>query len=172
VVRRMILLFVPFLLLLALSSVAVADDTTTVSVKQDPTLGAILVDPKGMTIYWFMKDTAGTSTCYGGCAAAWPPLLATGALSLPAGTPGVLGTSPRTDGTSQVTYNGQPVYYYAKDTKPGDTTGQNVGKVWFVIAPKDMAAKLPASGGTPIEFVLIGGVALLGAGLRLRKRVS
>ena len=93
-------------------------------------------------------------------------------MSLPAGTPGVLGTSPRTDGTSQVTYNGQPVYYFAKDKAPGDTMGQGIGKVWFVIAPKDNAAKLPATGGTPLELVLIGGIALLGAGLRLRKRLS
>lgn len=169
-VRRIILLVVPFLLLLALSSVAAADDATTVSVKQDPALGAILVDPKGMTVYWFAKDTAGTSTCYGGCATAWPPLLVTGAASLPAGTPGVIGTTARTDGTTQVTYNGQPVYYFAKDKAPGDTLGQNVGTVWFVIAPKAQAAKLPATGGTPFEAVLLGGMALLGAGLGLRRK--
>src|SRR6476620_6289647 len=131
----MILLVVPFLLVLVLSSVAAAADTT-VMVTQDAKLGPILTDPKGMTLYLFTKDTPGVSACYGGCATAWPPLIASGDLSLPAGTPGTLGTITRTDGAKQVTYNGAPLYYYATDKAAGDTTGQNVGKVWFVVAPK------------------------------------
>jgi predicted lipoprotein with Yx(FWY)xxD motif len=170
VVRRMFLLVVPFLLVLALSSVAAAADTT-VMVAQDAKLGPILTDPKGMTVYLFTKDTpgSGTSACYGGCATAWPPLLATGDLSLPAGTPGTLATITRTDGAKQVTYNGAPLYYYATDKVAGDTTGQNVGKVWFVVTPKDLTAKLPATGGIPIALVVTGGVALLAAGQRLRR---
>jgi predicted lipoprotein with Yx(FWY)xxD motif len=107
-----------------------------VNVGQNSSLGSFLVDSKGMTLYLYTKDTPNTSTCYGGCAAAWPPLLTTGA---PAGGTGVtasmLGTMKRTDGTTQVTYNGWPLYYYVSDKAAGDTTGENVQGVWFVITP-------------------------------------
>jgi predicted lipoprotein with Yx(FWY)xxD motif len=107
-----------------------------VNVGKNDALGSFLVDSKGMTLYIFTKDTPNTSTCYGKCEANWPPLLSTGA---PVGGDGVdaskLGTTQRTDGSMQVTYNGWPLYYYAKDAKPGDTTGQTVGDVWFVISP-------------------------------------
>jgi predicted lipoprotein with Yx(FWY)xxD motif len=107
-----------------------------VNVGQNSTLGSFLVDSKGMTLYLFTKDKPNTSNCYGGCATAWPPLLTTGA---PTGGTGVtasmLGTTTRTDGTIQVTYNGWPLYYWAKDKVAGDTTGENVQGVWFVITP-------------------------------------
>ncbi len=88
-----------------------------------------------MTLYLFTKDTPNTSVCYDKCATAWPPLLTTGA---PAGGEGVdasmLGTTTRTDGSVQVTYNGWPLYYYVKDKAASDVTGQNVGDVWFVVS--------------------------------------
>ena len=89
-----------------------------------------------MSLYLYTKDTAGSgaSTCYGSCATAWPPLLTTGK---PVAGSGVdmskFGTLTRTDGTTQVTYNGWPLYYYSKDMAPGDTLGQGVGSVWYVI---------------------------------------
>ena len=108
----------------------------SVDLSKNATLGSFLVDAKGMTLYIFTKDTPSTSTCYDKCAAAWPALLTTGA---PVAGTGVdasrLGTTKRTDGAIQVTYNGWPLYYFAKDAKPGDTAGQNVGSVWFVISP-------------------------------------
>ena len=89
-----------------------------------------------MTLYLFTKDTPNTTVCYEKCAVAWPPLLTTGD---PVAGEGVdaalLGTTARTDGTVQVTYNGWPLYYYEKDKAPGDVVGQNVGDVWFVISP-------------------------------------
>jgi predicted lipoprotein with Yx(FWY)xxD motif len=101
----------------------------------NPTLGKILTDGKGMTLYLFTKDTPGVSNCADKCATAWPPLLVPQGVSATAGDgfTGTLGTIQRADGTIQVTVNNMPVYYYAKDTKAGDTTGQKVGGVWFVL---------------------------------------
>ncbi len=107
-----------------------------VDIGQNDTLGSFLVDDKNMTLYLFTKDTPNTSNCYDKCATAWPPLLTTGD---PVAGDGVdaskLGTTTRTDGAVQVTYNGWPLYYYEKDKAPGDVTGQDVGSVWFVISP-------------------------------------
>lgn len=113
-----------------------ADDSmvSVLSVYDHPTLGKILADSRGMTLYLFTKDTDGTSVCYDQCAVAWPPLITPGAPTGAAGVPaGKLGTTTRTDGKTQVTYDGQPLYYYFTDEKPGDATGEGVGDVWFVI---------------------------------------
>ncbi len=107
-----------------------------VDLGQNSTLGSFLVDSKGITLYLFTKDTPNTSNCYAGCIGYWPPLLTNGA---PVAGPGVnaslLGTTKRSDGTTQVTYNGWPLYYYVSDKAAGDTTGENVQNVWFVITP-------------------------------------
>jgi predicted lipoprotein with Yx(FWY)xxD motif len=107
----------------------------TLSLAENDKLGSILVDDKGMTLYLFTKDTPNTSVCYDKCATAWPPLLTTGA---PVAGEGLdaskLGTTTRTDGTTQVTYNGWPLYYYVKDKAVGDVTGQDVGGVWYVLS--------------------------------------
>ena len=106
-----------------------------VNLGTNETLGSFLVDDKGMTLYLFTKDTPNTTVCYDKCATAWPPLLTTGA---PVAGEGVdaslLGTTDRTDGTVQVTYNGWPLYYYEKDKAPGDVVGQDVGGVWYVVS--------------------------------------
>ncbi|HZQ26798.1 MAG TPA: hypothetical protein VFA94_03765 [Acidimicrobiales bacterium] len=106
----------------------------TVGVATDAKLGKLLVDAQGFTLYRFDNDKNGTSACTGGCASKWPPLtLATG-VTKPVASAGVtasdLGTITRADGSTQVTYKGQPQYRYAPDTKPGDTTGDGVGGVW------------------------------------------
>ncbi len=107
-------------------------------------LGSHLVDDKGMTLYLFTKDSPGTSTCYDKCAAAWPALLTTGSPQAASGVDSSkFGTTTRTDGTTQVTYNGWPLYYFAKDKQPGDTTGEGVGSVWFCISPSGDAIKQP-----------------------------
>lgn len=114
-----------------------ASGSSTVMVSSNATLGKFLVDSKGMTLYIFTKDTAGVSNCSGGCLKVWPALIfsGTGAPTADSGVTGKLGLITRSDGSKQVTYNDQPLYYYAGDAQPGDTTGQNVGGVWFVIAP-------------------------------------
>ena len=110
-------------------------DAATLAVKMaDSSLGSILVDGKGMALYMYTKDTQGAnaSVCSGGCLAAWPALL--GKPTMGAGVDdSKLGSFTRADGSVQATYNGWPLYYYAKDTKVGDVTGQNVGTVWFVL---------------------------------------
>jgi predicted lipoprotein with Yx(FWY)xxD motif len=107
----------------------------TLQVRDDPELGPILVDARGWTLYLYTRDTPGTSNCYDQCAVNWPPLMATDDLRGPDPVAAGLGTTTRTDGSLQVMYNDTPLYYWARDTKPGDTMGQNVGGVWFVVAP-------------------------------------
>jgi predicted lipoprotein with Yx(FWY)xxD motif/uncharacterized protein GlcG (DUF336 family) len=99
--------------------------------------GTILVDPKGMSLYVYAKDSPNASTCTGGCAAAWPPLFIADGGKIVAGT-GVTGTLTvigRPDSTHQIAYKGMPLYLWAKDTKPGDVTGDGVGGVWTVAKP-------------------------------------
>lgn len=102
----------------------------------DSSLGKILVDETGFTLYMYTKDSDGTTVCYDKCAVAWPPLLTK---DKPEAGDGVdaslLGTTTRKDGTLQVTYKGMPLYYYEKDKAAGDVKGQDVGSVWYVLAP-------------------------------------
>jgi predicted lipoprotein with Yx(FWY)xxD motif len=99
--------------------------------------GIWLTDPSGRALYAYTKDKGSTSVCYGACATSWPPLLATGPVTISGKytVPADLGTTTRTDGTKQVTYGGHPLYYFAGDTAAGQTKGQGVGKVWFLIGP-------------------------------------
>jgi predicted lipoprotein with Yx(FWY)xxD motif len=102
----------------------------------DSSLGKILVDDKGFVLYVFTKDTDNTSTCYDQCATAWPAVLTKNAATAGAGVDASLfGTTTRKDGTMQVTYKKMPLYYYAKDMAAGDTKGQAVGKVWYIVSP-------------------------------------
>jgi predicted lipoprotein with Yx(FWY)xxD motif len=118
------------------AAAASASAGALVNLGQNAALGSFLVDSKGMTLYLFTKDSPNTSACYGGCASYWPPLLTSGAPAAGTGvTASMLGTTKRTDGAMQVTYNGWPLYYYVSDKAAGDTTGENVQGVWFVITP-------------------------------------
>lgn len=109
----------------------------TVSVATNAKLGPILVDGNGRTLYLFEADKGSSSTCYGDCATYWPPLLTGGAPVAGAGVNApMLGTTKRTDGTTEVTYNGHPLYYVVTDHNPGDATGQavsNFGAAWYVV---------------------------------------
>jgi predicted lipoprotein with Yx(FWY)xxD motif len=91
-----------------------------------PAFGVVLSGPNGMTLYTHAGDSATTSTCDGSCAAAWPPLATTSQPMAGPGVTGQLGTLKRADGTTQVTYAGQPLYYWQGDTKAGDVTGNGV----------------------------------------------
>jgi predicted lipoprotein with Yx(FWY)xxD motif len=125
----------------------------TVGVESDGALGKVLVDTRGRTLYLFGKDSGGKSTCASACAAGWPPLRATGTpLAGPGLTASKLGTTPRSDGEPQVTYNGHPLYRYAGDAKPGDANGQRLtafGAAWFAVSGLGIAVTRPgsASGG-------------------------
>jgi predicted lipoprotein with Yx(FWY)xxD motif len=110
--------------------------------------GRIVVDAKGMSLYFFTKDTkdSGTSACTGGCLAAWPPALTTAATPSAEGVTGTLGTITTPDGAKQLTLNGMPLYYYAKDKKAGDVTGQGVGDAWYLSDPAGGMIKTAAPG--------------------------
>ena len=102
-------------------------------------LGQILVDSNGRTLYLFKKDNGTKSACSGACADAWPPVRADGKPTVGAGADASLvGTTTRSDGKPQVTYNGHPLYLYQGDQKPGDTTGQGstgFGAPWYALSP-------------------------------------
>jgi predicted lipoprotein with Yx(FWY)xxD motif len=113
----------------------------TIALAETP-LGTVIVDADGKTLYLFEKDTDGTSTCYEDCAAAWPPLLATGEVTAGEGLDAsLLTTVDRTDGTKQVKYGSWPLYYFAADAAAGDTTGQAVSDVWWVVDATGAAIK-------------------------------
>jgi predicted lipoprotein with Yx(FWY)xxD motif len=101
----------------------------------DTSLGSIVVDAAGMTVYYYDADTAGSgvSTCSGGCLAAWPAVHGEAGVTVEGITAEVGSTG--TDGQPQLTLNGLPLYYYRDDAAPGDVTGQALGGVWWVVAP-------------------------------------
>ena len=97
-------------------------------------LGDVLVDGKGRTLYVFTKDKGDQSVCGGKCAAAWPALTVSGAATPGTGVQAsLLSTSKQANGSTQVTYGGKPLYYFAGDKAPGDTKGQGLNGVWFVV---------------------------------------
>jgi len=96
---------------------------------RDTGLGTILTDTDGMTLYLYTRDDKGVSNCYDRCAQNWPPLEASDNAQ---GT-GKFSVIERRDGTHQWAYDGDPLYLWVNDQKPGDVTGQGVGDVWFVI---------------------------------------
>jgi predicted lipoprotein with Yx(FWY)xxD motif len=116
-------------------------------------LGNILVDSRGRTLYLFKKDSGTTSACTGACAAAWPPLRTTGTPTVGSGTnASLVATTTRSDGNPQVTYHGHPVYLFTGDQKAGDTNGQGVtafGGGWFTLSPAgdQISGSAPSSGG-------------------------
>jgi predicted lipoprotein with Yx(FWY)xxD motif len=111
--------------------------TATVRVAKS-SLGSILVDATGRTLYLFKADSGTSSACTGACATAWPPLVAKGTPTAGTGLPASkIGTITRPGGNRQVTYNGHPLYLFIKDKKPGPTTGQGItafGAAWFAVS--------------------------------------
>lgn len=109
--------------------------------------GDALAAAGGKTLYMLTADTGGSSTCTGGCAETWPPLLGDGAqVNAGAGVTGTFGTTTRDDGSQQVTHNGQPLYYYSGDQAAGDATGQGVGGVWSIAPPGEASSSPDGSG--------------------------
>ncbi len=139
----------------------------TVKVAQSGSLGQVLTGPDGRTLYIFTKDVAGSgkSVCNGACATAWPPLMSTGGQPVkPDGLPGELSVITRDDGSQEVAYNGQPLYYYAADAAPGDTTGHGVGNVWYVVPPGTAAVSAPAPTEPTVKLAQAGALGLVLAG--------
>ena len=127
-----------------------AGHAATIGVAGNGNLGKILVDSKGRTVYLFQKDTGTKSTCSGACAFDWPPVTTTSKPTAGTGvTASMLGTTKRSDGKTQVTYSGHPLYLYVGDQKAGDTNGQNVsafGALWYALSPSGSAVTSSGSG--------------------------
>jgi predicted lipoprotein with Yx(FWY)xxD motif len=102
-------------------------------------LGKIVVDAQGRTLYLFEKDKGPRSACYGQCAKFWPPLLTNGKpIAAVAAKASLLGTTRRSNGSTQVTYAGHPLYRFVEDKKPGQTKGEGLhffGGGWYVLSP-------------------------------------
>jgi predicted lipoprotein with Yx(FWY)xxD motif len=109
------------------------------------TLGSILVDGKGRTLYLFQKDQPNQSACSGACVSAWPVDPSSGTPKAGSGVKAsLLSTIKRTDGSTQVTYNKHPLYYYSGDSQAGQQNGQGLnafGALWYVVAPAGAAVK-------------------------------
>jgi predicted lipoprotein with Yx(FWY)xxD motif len=104
----------------------------------------VLTNAKGLTLYWFVPDTSTKSNCNGSCAQIWPPV--TGPATAGSGVTGKLGTITRSDGSTQATYDGHPLYTYTADTAPGQANGNGInasGGVWHEVTASGAAA--PAS---------------------------
>jgi predicted lipoprotein with Yx(FWY)xxD motif len=121
----------------------------TINVSDSGSLGKILVDSKGRTLYLFQKDTGTKSTCSGACAAEWPPVTTTNKPTTGDGlTASMVGTTTRSDGTKQVTYSGHPLYLYSGDNAAGDTKGQGLnffGGLWYAVSTSGNANTTHAS---------------------------
>jgi predicted lipoprotein with Yx(FWY)xxD motif len=109
----------------------------------------VLTNSKGLTLYWFVPDTSTKSNCNGSCATYWPPVK--GPVTAGAGVTGTLGTITRSDGSTQATYDGHPLYTYVADTAPGQAKGNGLnlsGGVWH---------EMTVSGATPAASTSSGG---------------
>lgn len=124
---------------------------TTVSSTETPELGSVLVDAKGFAVYTFGKDQGTTSSCYGACEEAWPPVTVNGAPTVGEGaSSSEVGTTKRKDGTTQVTYAGHPLYTFVEDKSPGEVNGNGVeafGGEWNAV-DESGAAAVASAGGT------------------------
>ena len=125
----------------------VAGDTVRLG---ETSLGKVLTDASGMTLYYFVTDLAGegVSTCYGGCAGIWPVFSANTIVVSPPLLAANFSSITRTDGVKQTTYKGWPLYYFKADQKPGDVKGENVLQTWYVARPDYtmMIASRPQTG--------------------------
>ncbi|MBU0674906.1 MAG: hypothetical protein KJ950_09715 [Proteobacteria bacterium] len=130
-IGRLVIVIVSLLLFVG---IALADHHA-VKINEKEGVGRYLTDAEGMTIYWFMQDTPGKSVCAGPCSAKWPPYYR----EIVAAPAGILADEfvnmTRADGAKQTTFRGYPLYYRAGDKTAGDTGGQGLNDVWFVINP-------------------------------------
>jgi predicted lipoprotein with Yx(FWY)xxD motif len=113
-------------------------------------LGEVLVDGAGRTVYLLTADSPGRSSCAGSCLAAWPAVAPPSSSALP-GITAAVGRATTPDGTAIATVGGWPLYTFVKDTKPGDVTGEGVqsfGGTWYAVSPSGQPVKAGASGPT------------------------
>lgn len=118
-------------------------------------IGTVLVNSEGLTVYEFLKDQGTTSSCYGECEAAWPPVISKGQPTAGEGaSASQLGTTKRKDGSLQVTYAGHPLYTFSEDKAPGEASGNGLeffGGQWWALDESGSAVEGTASGGGEAE---------------------
>jgi predicted lipoprotein with Yx(FWY)xxD motif len=136
------------------ASPAAASGGTTLA---ERTIGSqqVVTNSAGMTVYWFAPDTSTTSKCTGSCATYWPPVK--GPATAGSGVTGTLATITRSDGTTQATYDGHPLYTYAADTAPGQAKGNGLnvsGGLWYEMT---VSGATPAAGASPSASKTGGG---------------
>ena len=133
------------------TSAPAATSAAAVQTAKVPGVGTVLVDSAGQTLYLFEADTGTTSACTGQCSSVWPALTTTGSATATMGaTSSMLGTAARDDGTTQVTYNGHPLYTYSGDTGSGTANGEGLntyGDLWYAVTTAGTAAKGGGSSG-------------------------
>lgn len=133
----------------ATSAQAASSAPLNVKVTSNAKFGNILTDANGMTLYLRTSDPQNGSSCTGGCASTWPPLTITGKPSVDSSiSASLISTITRDDGSTQVTINGKPLYHYAPDKAPGDTGGEGIANVWYVVAPNGEAVTTAKSSST------------------------
>jgi predicted lipoprotein with Yx(FWY)xxD motif len=139
------------------SAAQAASGQTAMLKSAKTSLGTVLTDSKGMTVYWFAIDTPTASKCSGTCATYWPPVTGTPQAS---GLSGKFGTIKRSDGTLQATWNGHPLYTYAGDKSPGQTTGNKLnasGGLWYAVTLSKASGGGGASSPAPKASSSSGG---------------
>ena len=133
------------------SSAPAASSSVVVKIKKTGA-GTVLTNAAGFTLYTFQADKGSTSVCYGACAQFWPPVIGTAQLAAGQKINGHFGTTTRKDGKIQVTYDGHPLYTYAGDTQPGQTSGNGInqdGGIWNVITTAAGGGPAPARAPRP-----------------------
>jgi predicted lipoprotein with Yx(FWY)xxD motif len=122
--------------------------TVTLTIKTTK-IGKVLTDSKGDTLYWYAKDMQhGPSTCAGACLSAWPAVAGTPVAAMGVTFAGKLGSVKDANGTVQATYNGYPLYTYAEDMTPGETSGNGAGGVWHVITGQYLVSSMSSGSGS------------------------
>jgi len=130
-IMRLIMLFI----VMALTAGVALADHHAVTVSKKEGIGSFLTDTKGMTLYWFKNDSKGVSACSGECVAKWPLYYRESVAAKDGLKAEDFGTITREDGQKQTTYKGMPLYYFIGDKAAGDTNGNGVKDVWFVVNP-------------------------------------
>jgi predicted lipoprotein with Yx(FWY)xxD motif len=134
------IVFLCIILIAGFAGISLADHHA-VKITTKEGLGHYLTDAKGMTLYWFEKDSKGKSSCAGECLANWP-IYHRENVAAPKGIePNDFATITREDGKKQTTFRGFPLYYFFKDGSPGDTSGHGVKDVWYVVDPLNFPPK-------------------------------
>ncbi|KJS28948.1 MAG: hypothetical protein VR64_22085 [Desulfatitalea sp. BRH_c12] len=132
--QKLFIALLSIVLLIGVSGLSVADHHA-IKIDTKAGVGQYLTDAKGMTLYWFKMDSSGQSACNGECLEKWPAYFSHGVAAPKGVDPNDFTTITRTDGKKQTAFRGFPLYYFFKDDAPGDTFGQGVKDVWYVIDP-------------------------------------